>query len=699
MSLHNKEDESAVAIDYETFYDSKAGYSLTSMSPQNYCADPRFDPYLVAICGNNLWKYDAYRSFDGTIYRELGDGRQLYIGRPEDFACWKSLEGRILLAHNAAFDSVVTDECIKRGIIPPLKDVEWQCTADLTAYLGVQRNLKTAMKWLFGKEISKEVRAGMDGRHVSDLNEKELHDLYEYGGSDAVECHDIWLEHASEWPEVERRISQQNRNAIARGVLVDKPYAESALKELRSYHAKVVCDIPWVSQINPKTKEFYKEGSLPALRKAVENLGVTPPKSFKKDDPGFLAWLEQHDDIPFIKARQKAVAINMHAARIEGILNSLDENGLSHPSFLYFGAHTGRFSGKSSTGGGNTNMLNMPRKPVLAGDENVFGGKGVDIRGMYIPRPGYKFCVFDFSQVEARFSLWLVNDTHMMSALEDEGNLYGAAAVTMGWCKPHSDIKHKDPDMYRLAKCCVLGLGYGMGAAKFVDSCKSQGLDLPPIPPDKWPEIDRRLNFIIRNVARIKGDMHSPANEKKIGQLIYSLQTVDTWRRANSKIVDQWRFYEDVFKSRVAAGKDTVAFRLPSGRIKRYFNPCLAKEPTVEVDERGVEHQSFRIAMKATYVRGEEQYFMTGGSIMENIVQASCRDIMTYGCLEIEEKHPNWKFIFSVYDEVIFEVPEAECAEAEIEIPRIMTKGNRISDWTQGMPLEVEGGIVDRYCK
>lgn len=702
MSLHNKEDENAVAIDYETFYDSKAGYSLTSMSPQNYCADPRFDPYLVAVCGKDIFDGIADWQCDdagGSIYRTLDDGRQLYIGRPEAFAGWHNLEGRVLLAHNAAFDSVVTDECIKRGIIPSLKDVEWQCTADLTAYLGVQRNLKTAMKWLFGKEISKEVRAGMDGRHVSDLNEKELHDLYEYGGSDAVECHDLWLEYASEWPEVERRISQQNRNAIARGVLVDKPYAESALKELRSYHAKVVCDIPWVSQINPKTKEFYKEGSLPALRKAVENLGITPPKSFKKDDPGFLAWLEQHDDIPFIKARQKAVAINMHAARIEGILNSLDENGLSHPSFLYFGAHTGRFSGKSSTGGGNTNMLNMPRKPVLAGDENVFGGKGVDIRGMYIPRPGHKFVVFDYSQVEARFSLWLVDDTHMMSALKDEGNLYGAAAVTMGWCKPHSDIKHNDPDMYRLAKCCVLGLGYGMGAAKFVDSCKSQGLDLPPVPPDKWPEIDRRLNFIIRNVARIKGDMHSPANEKKIGQLIYSLQTVDTWRRANSKIVDQWRFYEDVFKSRVAAGKDTVAFRLPSGRIKRYFNPCLAKEPTVEVDERGVEHQSFRIAMKATYVRGEEQYFMTGGSIMENIVQASCRDIMTYGCLEIEEKHPNWKFVFSVYDEVIFEVPDAETEEARVEIPRIMTKGDRIAEWTNGMPLEVEGDVVERYCK
>ena len=453
------EDSKAIAFDFETFYDTKAGYSLTSMSPQNYCADPRFDPYLVAICGDRIFDHEYGTLPDFTIFRRLDDGRQLYIGRPENFPDWSVFHGRIMLAHNLAFDSVVATECVKRGIIKglDLSKVDGQCTADLTAYLGVQRNLKAAMKWLFGKKISKEVRALMDSRHVSDLSQDELRDLYEYGGSDAVECYDLWLKYASEWPEVERKISQQNRDAIARGVLVDRSYAESALKELECYERKVVCDIPWASEINPKTKEFYKVGSLPALRQAVVNLGVEPPKSFKKDDPGFLRWLEQHDDIPFIRARQKAVSINMHSARVKGIIDSLDANGHSHPSFLYFGAHTGRFSGKSSTGGGNVNMLNMPRKPVLEGDENVFGGKGVDIRGMYIPHPGHKFCVFDFSQIEARFSLWLVNDTHMMNALKEEGNLYGANAVAMGWCKPHSDIKHTQPDLYRLAKCCLTG--------------------------------------------------------------------------------------------------------------------------------------------------------------------------------------------------------------------------------------------------
>ena len=717
-------DRQAVALDYETYYDTKAGYSLSAMSPQLYCADERFDAYLVAICGWEImddslferWRpgntETGFRVSDGAMFRKLPDGRQLYVGRPENFKDWDNLRGRILVAHNTAFDSVVTDELARRGMIPSWLDStrpkvkpldfrpcdadladppEWKCTADLSAYLMVPRNLKGAMKELYGKEISKAVRAGMDGRHDYDLGAEERRALVEYGGSDAVECHDIWLDHSAEWPDIERAISDQKRDATKRGIAVDRKLVEDSIKELKRYHAEVVCDVPWYPE--------KPVGSLPALRNAVVELGIEPPKSFKKDDPGFLDWQKEHDDIPFIAARQKAVAINMHLARLEGILASLDGDGASHPAFLYFGAHTGRDSGKSSTGGSNTNMLNMPRKPILQGDEHVFGGKGVDIRGMYVARPGHKFVVYDYSQIEARFSLWLVDDTHMMEAMKREGNLYQANAVMMGWCQPGEKIKKEKPDVYRLAKCCVLGLGYGMGAAKFVDSCKSQGLELPSVPVDEWPEIDRRLSFIIRNVARIKGDPYSERNRVKVGQLIKSLQIVGDWRNANSRIVAKWKEYEQVFKERIAAGKSTVAFRLPSGRIKRYFNPHLCKEETVEVDENGVEHPSYRIAIKATTVRGNPATFFTGGNIMENIVQASCRDIMAYSAVEIERKHPAWRYVFSVYDEIVFEVPEQEAEEAGIVIPQTMTFGDYIRDWTEGLALEVEGDVCERYHK
>ena len=329
----------------------------------------------------------------------------------------------------------------------------------------------------------------------------------------------------------------------------------------------------------------------------------------------------------------------------------------------------------------------------------VFGGKGVDIRGIYRADPGRKFVIADYGQIEARFSLWHVDDQHMMAAIKEEKNLYGANAVAMGWCKPHSDIKHNDPELYKLAKAATLGLGYGMGAVKFVDNCKSQGLDLDPLPVEKWPEIDRRINFILRTVARVKGDFLSESNRKKVGQILRALQVVTDWRNANQLIVNQWHNYENVFKSRVAAGKETVAFRLPSGRVKRYFDPHLAKEPTVDIDENGVEHPGFRVAMKASTVRGQAAEFLSPGTLMENIVQASCREILIYSIVEIADKHPDWRYVFNVYDELIFDVPAEEADEAYKEITRIMCHGDYIKDWTQGMPLEVEGDVAERYHK
>ena len=453
-------DSQVFSIDFETDYDTKAGYSLSCMTTDQYCSDPRFNPYLVAIAGRGLFPEGTptpgYKN--RVMMSEDANGIQLFVGRPESFPWWERVNHHIIAIHNASFDERCLLECMKRGIIPNvLDDVEYVCTADMTAYLLCKRSLKDAMKQLFGRDISKAVRSAMDGRHDTDLSSEEYRALVEYGGSDALECLELWERFSPEFPEIERQISSQKREATIRGIMVDLEYAKAALKELKSYQSKVILDIPWATQINPKTKEFYAVGSLPALRQAVVDLGVKPPRSFKKDDPGFLEWLKDHDDIPFIRARQVAVALSMHIARIEGIVNSVDANGCSHPQFLFYGAHTGRDSGKSDSGKSAGNLLNLPRKPIFHGDPNVFGGKGVDIRGMYVARPGYKFAVYDYSQIEARFALWLVGDTHMMEAMKREGNLYQANAVEMGWCKSGENIKKNDPDKYRLAKCCLHG--------------------------------------------------------------------------------------------------------------------------------------------------------------------------------------------------------------------------------------------------
>lgn len=277
------------------------------------------------------------------------------------------------------------------------------------------------------------------------------------------------------------------------------------------------------------------------------------------------------------------------------------------------------------------------------------------------------------------------------------------AAVRAGHGVPVYDIveagpRHRFKTITHTVSNCVLGLGYGMGAVKFIDSCKSQGLDLPSVPVDDWPEIDRRRLFILRNVAGVRGDPYAPVNQRRVGQVIYSLRTVDSWRQANHLVCEKWRELEAAFKARAIAGKETVAFRLPSGRIKRYWNPQLAKEPTVEVGEDGREHPSFRIAMRASVMRGGPATFFTGGSLLENIIQASARDLLMSAIVEVCDRHPNWNYVWNVYDECIIDVPDEEVPLAETEIPKLMTGGDHIK-WAEGLLLEVEGGACKKYHK
>lgn len=461
-----KRDRAAVAIDYETFYDSKAGYSLTKMPVLHYCTDPRFDAYLVAICGWEIaddgifeddWeegKVVTRRRDDKSIYRKLADGRQLYIGRPEKFDGWDNLKGRILLAHNAGFDSVVTDVLARKGVLPAfLLENEWNCTADMSVYLAAPRNLKGAMEVLEGKVISKEVRAGMDGRTVYSLNDEDLAALYEYGGSDAVECHDLWLHYAKDWPLLERAISRQKRESIKRGVRINVEYAKKAQKELSSALLRAEAQIPWCPETSAQSST--------ALKKQLLADGYTLPKSFAKKSAEYMKWVEKNGTIPYVKARQDYSSINMHAKRIDNILNTVDENGRLHPPFKYFGAHTGRDTGNakedetSKESSPAVNMLNMAKKPILKGNPEVFGGDGVDIRGMFIPDPGYVFAIYDYSQIEARAVLWEAGDTEAFDDMRKEGNLYQARAVAMGWSKPGENLKKNDPDKYQLAKQCL----------------------------------------------------------------------------------------------------------------------------------------------------------------------------------------------------------------------------------------------------
>ncbi len=42
------------AVDFETFYSTKEGVSITTQGTDRYLSDPRFDAYMVSIYGPDL---------------------------------------------------------------------------------------------------------------------------------------------------------------------------------------------------------------------------------------------------------------------------------------------------------------------------------------------------------------------------------------------------------------------------------------------------------------------------------------------------------------------------------------------------------------------------------------------------------------------------------------------------------------------
>lgn len=422
----------AVAFDFETLYDSKSGYSLKKMHPYDYVRHPRFDPYLVAL-----------ESHDG----------QRYVGSPLAFD-WGSVAGALLVAHNVGFDGMVLDRLVELGRVPGFSR-GYACTADLIAFLGCRRDLKSGVRTFLGVEISKAVRTAMDGKTLADLTPSEKSQLLAYGGDDARYCMALWKKLSPQWPEWEREFSRVNRLAVWRGVRIDRRGTVDGLAKFAKVKAGAEARLPWVSRGRPAE-------STAELALHAQSLGLPLPPTFNKQDPAMQAWIEQYSDRhEFIRARLDVASVTKHIARLQSMLELADAADVIRFDSLYYGSHTGRTSGKGggdAQGGARFNVFNQPK-----GDKNGLTF-GVDVRGLLVPRPGHKFVIYDYSQIEPRCTHWVAGNTRFLNRVraygDDAGsgreNIYQAAAKVLGWY-PESGtaLKKENAKLYQLAKACL----------------------------------------------------------------------------------------------------------------------------------------------------------------------------------------------------------------------------------------------------
>lgn len=264
---------------------------------------------------------------------------------------------------------------------------------------------------------------------------------------------------------------------------------------------------------------------------------------------------------------------------------------------------------------------------------------GVDVRPMFMARPGYTFITADYAQVEARYLLWVAGDTEALKPCAEGRSVYQAYAEKVSICTPDVDLKAKDPYMYQYVKAKILGSGYQCGGPKFKAFAKSYGVDLS----DEAAASD-----------------------------------IAEFRKANPKIVQFWYAHQDALAYSARRRDDTHQVELRSGRILTYWEPRAS----------GREISAFQI-------RGEPRAYLYGGKLTENEVQASCRDILCDAWIAAD-KAGLPPVTLTVHDEIVMEVRKDEAAQIAKELEKCMVT---CSPWAEGLPLGVDIHLTDRYTK
>lgn len=275
------------------------------------------------------------------------------------------------------------------------------------------------------------------------------------------------------------------------------------------------------------------------------------------------------------------------------------------------------------------------------------------IRTAFIPKPGCRFFVADFSAIEARVIAWIAGEQWRQEVFAQGGDIYCASASQMFHVPV---VKHGvNGHLRQKGKIAELALGYGGS----VGALKAMGA----------------LNYGLA--------------EEELKPL------VDAWRQSNPRIV---KFWWDVDRAATTCVRDKVPAEthgirffyqsgmmfivLPSGRKLVYVKPKMG------VNRYGSESVTYEgVGEQKKWLRLESY----GPKFVENIVQATARDILVEAMHRLEAA--GYQIVMHVHDEAVIEAP------ADASLDDICAIMGQTPAWAGGLLLRADGYVCDFYQK
>ena len=358
-----------------------------------------------------------------------------------------------------------------------------------------------------------------------------------------------------------------------------------------------------------------------------------------KSDAG-MYWLLEHED-PIVRnlaeARQ-AVKSTIGRTRAQRMLTmATTGDGKFCPAYNFARAHTDRW-----TGANKMNAQNFKRKSKLR-------------RAIRAPE-GYLFLAGDLSQVEVRMNAYLAGEEWLLDLFRNGGDPYNTLASEI--YDMEVDRKNGDPEheeMGFLGKCAVLGLGFQMGAPTFKNTLAAGTL-----------------------------------GPRKLIDIGFAEQVVQTYRRKNQRIVESWADCEEYIRY-LCAG--SALLEVPGGMVldpkrKRVWMPNGTYLQYNGLT-RGWDGAKY-YEMKGSTKVWKSLY---GGKMVENIVQKQARDVIADMALRID---PHYRVVMTTHDELGMLVPKGESGEAMAFVQKEMTTA---PSWCPDLPVAAELSIAEYYSK
>lgn len=665
--------ENVAAVDYESRYDKKAGYSLSCMSYWAYNHHPMFNAYLVSIVTKE-WEW---------------------VGDPKD-APWEKIRHFVWVSHNRPSDWNTHKANQEKGIVPDWNPPYWGNSANLCAFIRSPRALAKAMAILYREKRSKKIRdVDMDGMIWAEQTPEKQEEFKAYALQDGRDCLKIWLDHIHLWPEKERRISDLIDERGLRGVYIDRPGLEKDISLLKKVIFNAEQKIPW--------RETEKILSPKACSAECRRLGIDAPPSFDMKDAGLQAWEDQYSDThTFVGAMRDWRRMNSILMKYEIIRDRIKPDGRAEFSIRYLGTSTGRLAAgeKGDYEDRRTfNLLNLPRSPfyirtdlsvayrkkeikaIEAGiKKNKMLPEGIthtiDLRAKIIPAPGFKFGICDMSQIEARITVWLARVKPVLELIRKGFSVYDVHAIQTMDYKPNAGsggLKEEDPGKYALAKARVLALGFQAGHVKFIIMAPMYISEEECEAIFSAPVTDAQIKWYLDGLRRTHQDKlfneYARLSEKDKIARVNSQIIVQDFRAKNKEIVALWDKMGDELKRSVGGDYQV---ELPSGRVLHFFDVTSEGAGGIKArDERG----------------GAFRYYY-GGKVMQNSVQATARDVFVEGQLKLDDA--GIMVVLDIYDENLTEVP------LDFDVQRIKAIMTENPEWAKTLPLGAE--VKEKLC-